>query len=138
MVFDIPNLELPEHRMEVMEILERLQDDISPTLLFVGAPGDPHQDHSTLTYAAIRTFRRHESILEYEILRSGSHTFTPNLFIDISETLETKQRALREYRSQYGLRAYFDEESFQALARTRGAQAGYHFAEGFVAYKTFW
>lgn len=138
LLFDIPNREFPEHRREIMSILERLQEDLQPDLVFMTSLEDPHQDHSTLAYAVVRTFRRKESILQYEILRSGSHSFTPSLFVDITDTLDTKLQALREYKSQYRRRAYFDEESFQSLARTRGAQAGYRFAEGFVAYKLFW
>jgi len=60
------------------------------------------------------------------------------LFIDIRDTLEAKVRALKEYKSQFKVRAYFDEESFRSLARTRGAQSGYDYAEGFVVYKMFW
>src|SRR4030067_870143 len=62
----------------------------------------------------------------------------PSLFIDITGTLDRKLDALRRYKSQFGRRAYFDEESFRSLARTRGAQSGYSYAEGFVVYKMFW
>ncbi len=137
-LFSVPNREFPEHRREIMSIMEQLQNDINPDLVFMTSLEDPHQDHSTLAYAVVRSFRRRESILQYEILRSGSHTFTPNLLVDITDSLEKKIQALREYKSQYGRRAYFDEESFKSLARTRGAQAGCHFAEGFVAYKLLW
>jgi LmbE family N-acetylglucosaminyl deacetylase len=135
---DFPNRELPEHRQEVMSEMERLQRELEPDLVFVPFLEDPHQDHETVARAAIRTFRRRETILQYEIVRYGSHSFTPSLFIDITSTLERKVAALKHYRSQLGRRAYFDEESFRSLARTRGAQSGYDYAEGFVVYKMFW
>jgi len=137
-VFDIPNREFPEHRREVMKILEGLQERLKPDLVFIPFLEDPHQDHSTVAHAAVRTFRRRETVLQYEILRYGSHSFTPSLFIDIGDTLEDKVRSLVAYKTQLGTRAYFDEESFRSLARTRGAQSGYDYAEGFVLYKMFW
>ena len=136
--YRLPNRELPEHRREVMDILERLQEDVRPDLVFVPFLEDPHQDHRTVAMAAVRTFRRDETILEYEILRYGSHSFTPSVFVDVTEVLETKLAALRCYDSQFKARPYFDEESFRSLARTRGAQSGYAYSEGFVLYRMFW
>lgn len=136
--FHLPNREFPEHRQQVMTALERLQEEINPDLVLIPFLEDPHQDHATVAHAAIRTFRKNETVLQYEVLRYGSHSFTPSLFIDISTTLDTKLRALRCYESQFRARAYFDEESFRSLARTRGSQSGYSYAEGFVLYRMFW
>ncbi|MCK4827116.1 PIG-L family deacetylase [bacterium] len=137
-LYDFPNKELPEHRIEIMDILNNMQRDISPDLVLIPSLNDPHQDHSAVASSAIRTFRGTETILQYEILRHGSHTFTPTLFVDIADHLDKKLEALSCYKTQLERRAYFDNESFKALARTRGAQSGYEFAEGFVIYKMFW
>lgn len=137
-ILEIPNRKFPEHRDEIMREMERLQQEIEPDLVFLPFLEDPHQDHSTIAHAAVRTFRRRETLLQYEILRYGSHTFTPSLFVDIGDSLGTKVRALQEYKSQFKVRAYFDEESFRSLARTRGAQSGYDYAEGFIVHKMYW
>lgn len=137
-VYALPNRELPEHRLEIMAILESLQEKVRPDLVFLPFLEDPHQDHSTVANAAVRTFRRDETLLQYEVLRYGSHSFTPSIFIDITQALEAKLGALRCYESQVRARAYFDEESFRSLARTRGAQSGCAYAEGFVLYRMFW
>ena len=137
-IYDFPNKELPEHRIEIMDIYNRYQKELNPDLVLIPFLDDPHQDHSAVAYSAIRTFRGTETILQYEILRHGSYTFTPTLFVDISKYIEKKLKALNCYKSQIKRRAYFDEESFKALARTRGAQSGYNYAEGFVIYKMFW
>lgn len=136
-LYRLPNREFPEHRQEIMRILEQMQEEIRPDLVFFPSLEDPHQDHNTVAEAVIRTFRRKETLLEYEILRHSSHTFTPTLFIDISSTLSAKLEALREYKSQIATRAYFDEESYRSLARTRGAQSGCEFAEGFMVYMMY-
>src|SRR6266705_287017 len=66
-------------------ILEGLQEAVEPDLVFIPFLEDPHQDHAALAHAAIRTFRGNETILQYEILRYGSHSFTPSLFVEITE-----------------------------------------------------
>jgi len=137
-LFDFPNRRLPEHSHAIMGEMAKLQETIAPDLVLVPFLDDPHQDHETVAHAAVRTFRRRETVLQFEILRYGSHSFTPSLFIDITSTLDRKIAALRNYKSQFRKRAYFDEESFRSLARTRGAQCGYDYAEGFVIYKMFW
>lgn len=138
LVLDFPNRGLPERRSDIMTEMERLQAAFEPDVVFIPFLEDPHQDHEAISRAAIRTFRRRETILQFEILRYGSHTFTPSLFINITDTLGRKLAALRHYKSQFDRRPYFDEESFRSLARTRGAQSGYDYAEGFVVYKMFW
>lgn len=137
-IYDFPNRQLPDHRHAIMLEMEKLQETIQPDLVFLPFADDPHQDHETVAWTAIRTFRRRETLLQFEILRYGSHSFTPSLFIDITDALGLKLAALRQYKSQFARRAYFDEESFCSLARTRGAQSGYDYAEGFVIYKMFW
>jgi N-acetylglucosamine malate deacetylase 1 len=138
LIFDIRDREFPENRIKIMEILTKLQEEINPDLVLIPYLEDPHQDHFTVAHAAIRTFRRNETILQYEILRHGSHTFTPSLFVDISDFLDKKLDALELYKTQIKYKAYFDRESYKSLARTRGAQSGYNYAEGFIVYKMFW
>lgn len=138
LIFDLPDTEIPEHRIELMGILTQLQEDINPDLVLIPFIEDPHQDHSTIAQAAVRIFRRHESILQYEILRHGSHTFTPSLFVDISDFIDKKLKVLEFYKTQINQKAYFDKESYKSLARTRGAQSGFDYAEGFVVYKLYW
>ncbi len=137
-IHNIPNMELPEHRKEIMKILEEKQKEIRPELVLIPFINDPHQDHETVAKASVRTFRSNETILQYEILRHGSHSFTPNLFVDITKHLDKKLDALDCYISQISKRAYFNRECFKGLARTRGAQSGYDYAEGFLIYKMFW
>ena len=137
-IHDFTNKELPEHRIEIMDIYNGYQSELNPDLILIPFLDDPHQDHSAVAYSAVRTFRGNETILQYEILRHGSYTFMPTLFVDISKYIEKKIEALNCYKSQMKRRAYFDEETFKALAKTRGAQSGYNYAEGFVIYKMFW
>ncbi len=136
---NFPNRELPAHSTELMDYLGGLQKELQPELVLMPWIEDSHQDHSALAYAAIRSFRKNETIIQYEILRYGSHTFTPNLFVDITRHIKTKLNALECYKTQKAKRGiYFDKRSYEALAITRGSQAGFEYAEGFVVYKFLW
>ena len=136
---NFPNRELPNHSTEIMDYLGSLQSELQPELVLIPWMEDSHQDHSALAYAAIRSFRKNETIIQYEILRYGSHTFTPNLFVDITKHINTKLTALECYKTQKAKRGiYFDKRSYEALAITRGAQVGFEYAEGFVSYKHLW
>ena len=80
------------------------------------------------------------TILAYETLSETnwnapylSPAFVPNVFVDITDTLETKLEAMRMYKSQ--LRAFPHErsvEALRALATLRGATVHRPAAEAFV------
>lgn len=137
-VFDLRNRDLPSQSIEMLERFAELQEAVKPDLVFIPWIEDSHQDHSATALAAIRSFRRKETILQYEVLRYGSHSFTPDLFVDVTDFLHLKIEALMSYKSQIAQRPYFDEETFRGLARTRGAQIGFDYAEGFLVYKMLW
>jgi LmbE family N-acetylglucosaminyl deacetylase len=136
-IYDFPNKELPENRREIMDTMNQLQAEIEPDLILIPHLGDPHQDHSTVGECAIRTFRSRETILQYEILRHGSATFTPNLYVDITDIIDKKIEAVKCYASQKVKRKFFDVESYRALARTRGFQSGCEYAEGLDVYRLY-
>ena len=137
-IWDFPNRELPKHQTEIMDRFNKLQLEIEPDLVLIPWLEDSHQDHQTVAQCAIRSFRRNETIIQYEILRYGSYTFTPTLFVDITPFLDVKLKALDSYNTQKDRIKYYSDDIFKSLARTRGAQSGYDYAEGFVSYKIFW
>ena len=137
--YNFPNRNLPDHSVEMMDIFNKLQAELKPELVLIPWIEDSHQDHSAVAYSAIRAFRKNETIIQYEILRYGSHTFTPTLFVDITKHIETKLKALECYKTKKAKRGiYFDKRSYEALAIARGAQVGFEFAEAFISYKILW
>jgi LmbE family N-acetylglucosaminyl deacetylase len=120
-----------------MDVLNELQGEVEPDIILIPDLQDPHQDHATVGNCAVRTYRSRETILQYEILRHGSATFTPNLYVDITAHLEKKLDAVKCYESQKTKRKFFDADSIQALAKTRGFQSGYDYAEGYQVYRIF-
>ena len=138
MVWDFENRNLGKSHIEIMDRLNQLQGELKPDLVMIPWLEDGHQDHQAVARCTVRSFRRNESIIQYDILRYDSYSFTPDIFVDITGFMEAKLKALDCYQTQKQMRKYYDDSVFTALARTRGAQSGYELAEGFKSYKIFW
>lgn len=135
----------PAH--QINQVIFDVIDEIQPTELYVPFVHDLHRDHQAIAYGAsvatrgylpsARSIRR---ILAYETL-SETHLatpylyppFQPNVFIDISEHIDRKVEAMRQYASQ------LQEDSaprsiagLRALAQLRGMSIGVAAAEAFV------
>ena len=74
-----------------------------PDAVFTQWIGDSHQDHQALTRAVISASRDLNNLFMYETTIPGGVTesaFRPQLYIDISETLDVKRNALDCFDSQ--------------------------------------
>ncbi len=116
-------------RQEILEELIKLRKDIQPSLIFLPSPNDLHQDHHTVSEEGIRAFKN-SSILGYELLWNNI-SFNTQSFVILSEKhVNTKVKALMEYKSQHH-RKYLTKEFITGWARTRGTQINADFAEAF-------
>ncbi|QMU78278.1 PIG-L family deacetylase [Streptacidiphilus sp. PB12-B1b] len=141
---------LPDLRFDTLPLLEivwrveRVLREIRPASVFTHHPGDLNRDHQ-LTSRAVLTATRPvdgcpvRDLYCFEVPSSTewgfagvAPGFTPNVFVDVSETIETKVRAMESYRSER--RAFphpRSPEALRALARYRGSTAGLESAEAF-------
>lgn len=131
--------------LSIVQAIEALVAEHEPRTIFSHHAGDLNIDHRR-THDAVAAACRPQSghpvktILTFEVasstewqLRSSAPSFTPNWFVDISDTLEVKLAALDLYAAE--LRAWPHPRSRQAvehLARWRGATAGVEAAEAFI------
>ena len=130
---------------ELNRAIADLVTAVRPDTLFVPFPGDIHRDHQLVFEAAMVAARPAGPdyplrILAYETLSETNWNapfltpaFTPNVFIDITATLDTKIAAFSKFVSQ--VRAFPSERSVEAvsaLARLRGATVHRAAAEAFV------
>jgi LmbE family N-acetylglucosaminyl deacetylase len=124
-----------------------LVEQIQPDVLYAPFLFDLHKDHREIFHAlsvawrsSSATGRKIRAVYCYEV-QSETHwnapyleaSFTPNTWVDISDTLEIKLRALACYESQ--IRPAPDARSLEAvraLAVWRGSQQGMAAAEAFV------
>ena len=74
-----------------------------PRVVFTQWIGDSHQDHQALTKAVIAACRDQKDVFMYETTIPGGiteHSFRPQLFVDITTTIDIKKSALDCFRSQ--------------------------------------
>ena len=118
-------------------------DDIinkhKPEAVFTQWIGDSHQDHQALTRSVIAASRDSNNLFMYETTIPGGLTenaFRPQLYIDITETLEVKSNALDCFHSQKNNRCG-DLWIDAVLGRCsyRGYQMNVKYAEAFEVVK---
>lgn len=141
----------PDNRMDsvdlldVVKVIEKEVDSFKPEIVYTHHAGDVNIDH-TVTHNAVLTACRSlpgesvKTILFFETLSSTEwqmqtcdKAFMPNLYVDISASLEQKQKALHLYESE--MRAYPHPRSYEAiehLAKYRGCIIGVDKAEAFM------
>lgn len=130
---------------EVNAAIGKLIHSLQPDVLYIPHLGDVHRDHQLLVQAAMVASRpagvhHPRRILAYETVSETdwyaapiTPAFVPNVFIDITATLERKLQACAIYASQ--IRPSPDQrslESLRALSITRGHAMRLAHAEAFM------
>ena len=145
---DLPAAMMADHAVwKINEITKKLIDDLRPDILFVPFIYDLHKDHREAFHSLSVAWRTNsesgrniKEIYCYEV-NSETHWnfhaveggFLPNVWIDITNTLEKKLKSLVCYQSQ--IRAFPDcrsIDSIKALAQWRGSQVNVAAAEAFI------
>ena len=107
----------------IKDYFEKLKRRISPDLIFTHYRDDLHQDHRLISDLTWNTWRDH-MILEYEIPKYDGDLGSPNLFVDLDETLcARKIRAIFAAFGSQTNRVWFTEDTFRALLRIRGMES---------------
>lgn len=148
---------LPDNRLDGVSLLDLVKlveghiRKFAPSVVYTHYAGDLNVDHRRVHQAVLTACRPQpgapvQSILLFEIPSStewqaatNGSGFAPNYFVDISETLEAKLRALRAYDDE--MRPWPHARSYQAvehLARWRGATVGCAAAEAFIVGRDIW
>lgn len=144
-------LNYPDNRLDGTERLDIIKDlevsilEYQAGTIFTHHDGDVNIDHRIVNDCVITACRPQPDCLVNEILffevpsstewrPPGSlNYFCPNVFYDISKTIEVKKKALLAYDSE--LRDYPHPRSLkavEALSCWRGASAGFKNAEAFI------
>jgi LmbE family N-acetylglucosaminyl deacetylase len=115
------------------EYFHRLAKDVEPDVIFTHALDDRHQDHRLVGELTWNAFRG-PLILEYEIPKFDGDLGRPNVLVRLDRaTCERKVQAIVETFASQRDKPWFDVETFWALLRLRGVEAGHEagFAEAF-------
>jgi len=140
----------PDNRMDevalldVVKCVEQCLSELHPSIVYTHYAGDLNIDHQIACQSVVTACRplpgtSVRAIYAYETLSSTEWAaplepvFAPNRFVDISNYLEVKLRALDFYRGE--MRAFphpRSREAVAALAHDRGASIGVDAAEAFM------
>jgi LmbE family N-acetylglucosaminyl deacetylase len=131
-VLDFPDGNIPVGK-EAIDRLDQFLAKKPPQRVYIPYDREIHQDHRAVSQIALSACRAVPQILMYE----GPSTypdFSVNVWIDIAETIATKEKALAAHESQ-GHKEILKIEAVRALNRFRGYQARTEYAEGFHSFR---
>lgn len=142
--FPAPRLDsVPGH--ELADAVKKVVDEVRPAVVYTPFQGDLHGDHQATFHATLVATRpigncSVRRLLCYETLSEtdwaspfGANTFVPTVYIDISDYLALKLRAMQCYRNELRQPPHARSlQSIEALARVRGGTAGLLAAEAFA------
>lgn len=147
----------PDNRMDsvdlldIVKVVEEVVGDYSPEIVYTHHPADLNIDHrrvhdAVMTACRPEPFCKVKTILLFEVASStgwgsSGHNsgFIPNWFVDISDVLSLKIKALEIYQEE--MRNWPHARSISAiehLARWRGASVGLEAAEAYVLGRNLW
>jgi N-acetylglucosamine malate deacetylase 1 len=119
-------------------LIDSLVTKYKPDSVFTQWYGDSHQDHQILTKSVISACRDQDNLFMYETTIPGGITensFRPQLFVDISETLDTKKNALECFESQFVRCGEIWIPAIIGRCSYRGYQINSKYAEAFEVVK---
>jgi LmbE family N-acetylglucosaminyl deacetylase len=127
--------------LDIVKVIETIKNKIKPDIVFTHYEHDLNIDHR-LTYQAVLTAVRPtagetvKEIYSFEVLSSTEWNyplrFSPEVFFDISETIDIKLAAMERYNSE--LREYPHPRSIKGIrlnAEQWGMKTGLKYAEAF-------
>ncbi len=123
---------------ELIEKIEEVLGEVNPDLILVNYGDDTHQDHRILTQATMSATRYVRNVLFFEV--PTTQNFNPQVYVDISDTLERKSQVLNAHASQVmktNIEDMYIIELAQANATFRGIQGRVKFAEAFAPLQAF-
>lgn len=142
--------DLPDNRLDGLELLDVIKivsfyiDKYKPDIIFTHHHGDLNIDHRIVCEAVLTASRpvgdyTVERIYSFETPSSTEwnyvyeKSFTPNVYFDISGTLEAKIAGMKCYRSESTRYPHpRSPEALRALAEYRGSNVGLKSAEAFM------
>lgn len=128
-IYNYPVRKLNYARQDILEDLIKRRKILFPDLVLMPSLSDVHQDHSTIAQEGLRAFKN-TTVLGYELIWNNLKFDTIG-FVQLNEKhIEKKATALAEYKSQ-GFHDYMSRDFIFSLARTRGVQIGFKYAESF-------
>jgi LmbE family N-acetylglucosaminyl deacetylase len=122
----------------LIDKIEAVIAEVKPDFIFCNFPDDTHQDHRHLAQAIMSATRYIRNVLFFE--GPTTQNFNPQVFVDISDTLDRKVESLKAHHSQV-MKTNIEDLSIIEVARSsanfRGIQGRVKYAEAFHSLRLF-
>lgn len=132
-LIDAPGKRIEDLRhCDLVALVDREVKDLAPAALLSHGRAEFHHDHVMVYEAALAAQRlRYFDFFTYQpnFCRPVPVAFQARAFVDISETMETKMRAIEAHASQFAQRG-IATDIFREMARLAGRLVGVQYAEG--------
>ena len=116
----------PDGNLQANSTLVSFLDDIIKkkkiNIMYIHTEHDRHQDHIAVARAGISAARNLKQLYSYETPNVLSD-YHPQLFVDITNSLQTKINAIKKHKSQKN-KVYMRIEAIKGIAKFRAYQCG--------------
>jgi LmbE family N-acetylglucosaminyl deacetylase len=143
-LLDFPTVKLDTFaQKDIISAIGEVVDRVKPDIVYLPHQGDLNNDHRLIYEAslvALKPIKKYlvNKILAYETLSetewgSTLKPFIPNVYLEITETIQLKKEAMMAYGSE--IKDYPHPRSLEMieiLAKKRGSESGLNLAEAFM------
>ena len=126
---DLEDTYIFENLRATILAIEALVKQINPDIVYSHSEHERHQDHLGAFLATRVACRKTHQVLLYET-PSILPSFTPQVYVNVEDTIETKLDAIRVYASQSSS-YYMECDLVEGLAKIRGYSQNVRFCEAF-------
>ncbi len=132
-LIDVPGKRIEDFRhCDLVALIDREVKDLGPAAVLSHGAAEFHRDHVIVHEAALAAQRlRYFDFFTYQpnFCRPVPVAFHARAFVDITETIETKMRAIEAHASQFSQRG-IGTDIFREMSRLAGRLVGVQYAEG--------
>ena len=117
---------------ELVAMIDREVKEHAPAAMLTHGPSEFHRDHVLVHEACVSSQRlRYFDFFTYHpnFCRPVPVPFHPRAYVDITDTIETKMRAIAAHQSQFQCRG-LGTDIYRDIARLNGRMVGVQYAEG--------
>ena len=125
----IGDCEVSLHELELVHLIEKTLTDTHATIVYTHSHNDSHQDHRAVGLCTMGAARKISSVLAYGA--PSVVEFNPTVFMDITETLETKIESLLCHATQVQASEMVQPSRVRSSAEHYGHSCRSPYAEGF-------
>jgi len=117
---------------ELVSLLDQQVRELAPAAVLVHGSADFHRDHVLVHDAAVCSQQLQQFdcfFYQPSFCRPVEIPFMPRVYVDVSETIETKMAAIEAHESQFSARG-IKTDMYREIAHLRGGAVGVAYAEG--------